>query len=284
MVINLGLGELARPATVLVEKISNAIGLMYKPRSIKNIACAQAEADKIRPQSEIEIAEIRENALKRVVYEEVRNQKNINNIVQLACEGLKQDADASKIDDDWISHFFDKCKIISNAEMQSLWGRLLSSEANQPGSISRKTIELVSGLDKNDAQLFTNFCSFLASDGAGQIFPIILNTDHILYKSRGINFETLTHLEHLGLISFNPVTGFGFDISSQEYMLLYNHYLIKLRFTQLTNNLPTGLALLTRSGKQLAPISGYQTTEEILNYFIEDFKVKQIHAITLKIK
>ena len=39
--------------------------------------------------------------------------------------------------------------------MQSLWGKVLAGEANQPGAFSRGQVELVSTLDKNDALLFT---------------------------------------------------------------------------------------------------------------------------------
>ena len=44
--------------------------------------------------------------------------------------------------------------------MQSLWARLLAGEANQPGTFSKRTVELVASLDKSDAQLFTGLCRF----------------------------------------------------------------------------------------------------------------------------
>lgn len=52
------LGDLSKPATVLIEKISDAIGALYKPRQIKRIAQAEAEAEKIKALAGIEVTEI----------------------------------------------------------------------------------------------------------------------------------------------------------------------------------------------------------------------------------
>ena len=54
----INIGDLTKPATVLIEKISDAIGTLYLPRHIKRMAAAEAEADKIRALAQIEISEI----------------------------------------------------------------------------------------------------------------------------------------------------------------------------------------------------------------------------------
>ncbi len=43
----INLGDLSKPATILIKKISNAVGILYEPRRIKNTAKAEAEADKL---------------------------------------------------------------------------------------------------------------------------------------------------------------------------------------------------------------------------------------------
>ncbi len=48
-------GELSKPATVLIEKISDAIGIVFEPCQIKRIAKAETEADKIRALAGIEL-------------------------------------------------------------------------------------------------------------------------------------------------------------------------------------------------------------------------------------
>ena len=40
-------GDIGKPATLLIEKISNAIGVIYEPRRIRNKARAEIEVKKI---------------------------------------------------------------------------------------------------------------------------------------------------------------------------------------------------------------------------------------------
>jgi hypothetical protein len=42
----INLGGLAKPVTVLIEKISNAVGILYEPKKIVKRAKADAEAKK----------------------------------------------------------------------------------------------------------------------------------------------------------------------------------------------------------------------------------------------
>jgi len=55
-------GELSKPATVLIEKISEAVGGIFKPYQIKRVARAEAEVSKIKVQADIEISEIQQRA------------------------------------------------------------------------------------------------------------------------------------------------------------------------------------------------------------------------------
>ena len=78
-------GDLTKPATVLIEKISDAIGVVFEPRHIKRIAAAEAEAAKIRAIAEIEISDIQQRALVRMIQEEGKKQQNIENMPASRC-------------------------------------------------------------------------------------------------------------------------------------------------------------------------------------------------------
>jgi hypothetical protein len=39
----INLGDLTKPATTLIEKISDAVGVLYQPRQIKRLAKAESE-------------------------------------------------------------------------------------------------------------------------------------------------------------------------------------------------------------------------------------------------
>lgn len=66
----INLGEITKPATVLIEKIAEAIGGGFRPYQIKRVAKAEAEAEKIKTLAGIEISAIQQRALVRMIEEE----------------------------------------------------------------------------------------------------------------------------------------------------------------------------------------------------------------------
>ena len=52
------LGELSKPATVLIEKVSEAVGGICKPWQMVRVAKAEAEVERIRAESEIQISDL----------------------------------------------------------------------------------------------------------------------------------------------------------------------------------------------------------------------------------
>lgn len=269
----INLGDLSKPATVLIEKISGAIGTLYEPVQIKKIAHAEAEAEKIKALSGIEVSEIQQRALARLVQEEGRKQENIENITATATNQLNDDAKPEEMEDDWLSNFFEKCRNVSDKEMQGFWSSLLAGEANSPGSFSKRTVELISTLDKTDANLFTQLCLFSVT--GGDIFPLVLDYKADIYKNKGITFSSLNHLDSLGLIKFSNLQTFNLQGLPQDVTLLYFGLPISFKLISKSNNdLEIGHVLLTQAGQQLAPICGAQPDMSFLGYLTEHYKKK----------
>jgi Protein of unknown function (DUF2806) len=96
----INLGELSKPATVLIEKVSNAVGILYEPRRIRKRAEAEAEADKVKGLASIELNEIQQRAINRLVHQETRKQENIEAITAQAAESLDKDANPEELEED----------------------------------------------------------------------------------------------------------------------------------------------------------------------------------------
>ncbi len=126
-------GELAKPAVVLIEKISDAVGGIAKPWQVKRVAAAQAKADLIHAQARVEISELEERALLRMIREEGMRQENMESITNKSIPLLADDANSAEVSDDWLAHFFEKGRLISNQDMQQVWASMLAGEANAPG-------------------------------------------------------------------------------------------------------------------------------------------------------
>jgi hypothetical protein len=264
------IGNLTKPATVLIQKISNAIGGIAKPWQIVRTAKAQAKAERIRAEMEIEIIDLKRRAVHRFIEEEAMKQHNIEEITRQALPLLDEKSSPDEVEDDWITNFFDKCRLISDKDMQQIWSRILAGEANIPGTFSKRTINLVSDLDKNDAEMFTRLCDFGWVIN-GKIIPLISNYVVKIYQDHGVNFDSLSHLESLGLIRFNSIVLLQEDELPKVMTVSYHGKPVTLTFPKDTGNeLTVGMVIFTRAGKDLAPISGSKAVDGFFD-FIYDF-------------
>src|SRR5271169_5455329 len=120
------LGELTKPASVLIEKISDAVGGVFKPYQIVRVAKAEAEAERIQAEARIQITDLHRRAMHRFLEEEAKKQSNIEAVTQKALPLLDKNSCPQNVEDDWITNFFDKSRIISDEGMQQLWSKLLA--------------------------------------------------------------------------------------------------------------------------------------------------------------
>jgi hypothetical protein len=249
------LGDLTKPATVLVEKISEALGGIFKPYRIVRVAKAEAEAEQIQAESQIQVTDLQRRALYRFLQEEAKKQSNIEAITQRTLPLLEEKALPQNVEDDWITNFFDKCRIVSDDDMQRLWSRILAGEANSPGTFSKRTVNLLADLEKTDAELFTHLCGFCWTQEDEQ-FPLVFGTRAEPYSRSGIHFDSVCYLESLGLVLF-PGTQFQREGLPRKTLFSYHNRPLELTFGKDANNvLPIGYVLLTRAGQELARVSG----------------------------
>lgn len=247
------LGKLSKPADTLIKKVSSAVGGIFEPWQIKRVAKAEAEANLIKADSEIKITDLHRRAMHRFVEEEASRQENMETITEKAIPQLEGDSDPSKMEDDWVTNFFDKSRIVSDGEMQDLWASILAGESNSPGTYSKRTVNFLGDLDKKDADFFQALCRF--GWGVGKFSPLIFDTNDKIYNDHGVNFETLSHLDSIGLIQFNGIGGFERTGLPKTFNVAYCGKPLSLTMEQdADNKLPLGKVILTKVGQELATI------------------------------
>lgn len=272
-------GDLGQPASRLIEKISDAIGGVAKPWQIKRVAKAEAAADLIRAETQLKVSEIQRRGLERVVREEGIKQENIESISQKAAERLGSDAQPEAIDDDWLRHFFERCRLTSNEHMQAVWAKVLAGEATNSGSFSRRTVDIISGLDTKDAQLFARLIEFsIAPCGA---IPVIYAAESAALQARGLTFKILTDLESLGLLRFNNITGFTLKQPQAGVNVIYGSAKVQLTLSETDPTLEIGTVILTESGSQIMSIVQPKFAEDILNEWITAWQEKGYNPVRL---
>jgi hypothetical protein len=258
-------GELSKPATVLIEKISEATGGIFRPYQIRRVAQAEAEAEKIKAVAQIEIEELQRRALHRFLNEEAKKQNNIESITQKALPAVEEKARPQEIENDWITNFYDKCRLISDEEMQNLWSKVLAGQANKPGKFSKRTVNLLASLDKTDAELFRSLCSFvwfLEDEPLAMVYRL---DDHVCAKA-GIHHYMLEHLQSLGLIYFERgLNTYGKHNQPAQIVVVQGETRASVKFQKPgKNEFVTGKVFLSKAGQELAQVCN--------PVFLDDFK------------
>ena len=275
-VVKVDAGDLPESANLLIEKISRAVGGVLAPWQIVRMAKAEAAAALIRTKSGVQVTQLQRRMAARILDEETQRQMVIEQVTAKAIPLLIATADPSQMDDDWTRNFFEKVRIISNEQMQTLWSRVLAGEANAPGTFSKRTINILSDLDASDARSFSSLGNFTWSFG-----PLVTNLHHKIYPINGITKDALRHLESLGLI-FNldmvekSVTIGGIGLAPVEYQGRKLWIGTRDGSGWATS---TGQIIFTRSGRELlqackqTPVEGYW--EHVLETWGSIFKTEQ---------
>ena len=270
--VKLDSNGLSQLGEALVNKVSDAIGGIAKPRQMKKLAEATAKAAIILTTADIECDELRRRAAERWMTEETRKQANIESITTKAIPLLEKTSKPESIENDWLVNFFENCRNISDDDVQSIWARILASQASGQAKFSRKTINLLNDFDKQDCIFFIKLCGFVINLGEGTCPLITLHTDPY-YTDHGITFDALRHLQDLGLILFEPLVGF-LEESDEPLIVRYYDESIKLNIEPSPKfNAYVGQVLFTNAGKELYQICDHNEVEGffefIKNYYIE---------------
>lgn len=218
---------LSQPLTKLIETISGGIDTLYKPVHLKRMAKAKAEEIKLISEAITQNAMLPINyqhgnigidstdvqnllfrTRQRLLQEEINKQQNMDAIVANAAEELqgKEQVSDTPVDEDWSIRFRNIAKDVSSEEMQFIWGKVLASEVENPGSFSLRTLETIRNLSKAEAATFQ------------KIIPHIIQMDdecfftfdkEIMEKYR-IEYADVMILDECGLvelsaISYNPM-------------------------------------------------------------------------------
>ena len=262
MVLETGLAIAGTGAAIaLVNKVSDAVGWCAAPWQVVRMAKAEAIAARIRAESDIEVADLMQRAALRSVAEEITHQANMESIVLKALDHLDESASPGDMSNDWVANFFDKCRIVSDDEMQGHWARLLAGEANSPGSFSRRAVNLMADLDTEQARLFKTYCRFVVQIGGGHTPVIILDEQGglpTIYIENGLDHNAIMELSDVGLITL----GFASSLPlSVQHRMVSMPESVTLTYGEKSEHLScpngiitTGFAIFTPVGSQLASL------------------------------
>ena len=158
----------------------------------------------------------------RVRYREQARLSNIGATVGHAAAVLENKRVIDEeIDHDWTARFFNDVQDVSSEEMRVLWGRILASEIEKPGSTSLRTLGVVRDLDQATARLFVGFCSccIFTLRASGQLVDARVpslgrNAAHNSLDEFDLGFANLNRLQEHGLVipDYNSWAGYDWTV------------------------------------------------------------------------
>lgn len=136
--------------------------------------------------------------------------------------------------------------------MQEIWAKILVGEIRQPKSISKRTLEILRNLSKDEALLFEKICKKCIM--LGQNLSLVRYDDFL--EQNNIRFREILYLSEIGLIESSRELSLKLQLEKyRNNMLLKNNNLI---LTSLMEDEEKKIEIpiypLTTAGKQLANI------------------------------
>lgn len=284
------------PMMKLLETVSCGIGKLYEPIHTTRMAKAKAKeieiiSAAINSNSNLPISygdgmvsvstddanELVDRTRNRVLFQELRKQQNIDAIVQVGLNVIKDKKTVTDeaVDLDWVNSFFDFIANVSDNEMQILWGKLLAGEVERPGSFSIRTLDVLRKLTRQEALLFQKYVPYIfvsPTDIDGFFDYFILDSSFI--ETYGLRAPEIMLLSEAGLMAENHSITVGLPIGAKktESMLGYK---TKINFTNHNNEevlLGHKVIFLTEAGKQLYNLLiNEEFSKPPREYFVETF-------------
>lgn len=166
--------------------------------AIALITDAQNEARRkleVAPSSVQGELEVNDQIQTRLGFQEEKRQRNIQSVVGMAAEEIKdKEVSNDPVDHDWTARFFTDVQDVSSKQMQQMWARILAGEVETPGRTSLHTLAILKNMSQKDAELFVEVAKFVIED-------FILHDDIAKEIQKFPSFNVFLKLENYNLMN-----------------------------------------------------------------------------------
>lgn len=223
--VSKGLGSIMIPQEVrnIIDKEAKQIDMLEMDGGITDKAISLCN-DMEQPLGEVK--ELYRRTCSRMLYQEMRKQKNIEDVVNEAKAILQDENEVADevVNEDWLMRFFNSIQDISNTDMQKLWGKVLAGEIKSPNSFTLRSLDTLSKLTKQEATLFEELRPYIINYRG--TFAI-LNDDEI-NKRYNVLYGKIVEMSECGLIDSSGSMQLTLGVTAQYPLeLIYDMKLLK---------------------------------------------------------
>lgn len=231
--------EAATEGAKALTKFQEIVQKIFGPKWTRKQADADAYADErklktIRDNPDMEIVYIAgemharertpeilaQRAEQRMLTEGIRQEENIEKVLEIAAQELQQDDDVSDeaVDEDWIARLFNIVKDINNKGMQYVWGKILAGEIKQPGSFSLRTLDAIRNISQKEAEIFQKISPYILREGD----KYFLLSDPKILEKYDIKYAEIMKLDECGLVNSGAHISLNLTISDSKDAEIFN--------------------------------------------------------------
>ena len=293
-------GSMLAPWRARQEALAKQIAAKGDAAALLIHAKAQAEARTLLVSPDTDVIgelDIANTVNQRIQFQERKRQINIASVVREAAGQLgDEEVENHEPDHDWTARFFTDVQDVSSEEMQALWAKVLAGEVERAGRTSIQTLGILKNLDQATACLFRKFCSaciFLSPDGKtvmdARVPSLGGNAGNNSLGAYNLNFDALNRLNEHGLIISDYNSSHDYRLSvglklGRRPQLIHVPFRFQDRYWILvpTNERDldkefrlSGVAL-TRSGRELSSIVGWDTMDQFFQALSSFFLKKKL--------
>lgn len=274
--------ETAGEVSKAVTKFQEILQKIFNPHWTKKQADADAYADErklqtIRDNPDMDIV-YRDGALnarkrtpealayraeQRVLAESIRQEANLENVLEVAANEVSQMSDVSDklVDEDWLARLFQIVKDVSSEEMQLVWGKILAGEIKEPGNFSFRTLETVRNLSQSDAEMFQKIIPLVIAHGSSKC---ILSDTKTLTKYN-VALSDVLILAECGLINLESLV-LQLYVTNTMKSLIYtdSRLLLVAGSDEKEKKVTFGVYPLTKVGGELYNILSHSPNEQYI--------------------
>lgn len=211
----------------------------------------------------------------RIYYKHLKKDKNIYNTLSYTVNELESTPDEEvsddKIDEDWITRFFNTIEDINNVNLQHLWGKILAGEIKKPNSYSLRTLELLKNISSKEAELFSKLGT-CAIENNIKTNTFVLSDKEVLAKIN-ISFNDILLLQDLGLLHSASSLSYKIepkDVDSKVFLLYGNELLVAEQAAKADFSFP--VYSFTSIGKELLMLVEENTNSVYRDELIKTMK------------
>lgn len=208
--------------------------------------------------------ELEARAKQRVLGDAIREERNIENVLEVTAKELPSIEGVSdeSVDDDWIARFFSIVKDINSEEMQYVWGKILAGEIEKPGRFSLRTLDTLKNISQKESAIFQKILPLIVSF-EGDV--VIASKNEILEKY-GVTYADILKLDECGLLIADSMLVLTGQITKGKLSAIVNKKwaaVLKGDSAEETENL-LGIFTLTTTGRELAETLEYEPNVDYL--------------------